>query len=89
MFAPHVSPIMIGHSFEDDTATMYSGKWVMREKKIRKGKWEQGKWKGDSVECEQETRINLCPAKALLQSEKQIQRHAAGKNFPLSYIIWS
>ena len=44
MFAPHVSPIMIGHSFEDDTATVYSGKRVMREKKILKGRWEQGKW---------------------------------------------
>ena len=67
MFAPHIS--LIGHSFEDDTATMYSVKWVKREKKIRKGRWEQGKW-----ECGQETRINLCPTKALLlQSEKQMQ----------------
>ena len=83
MFAPHVSPIMIGHSFEDDTATMYSGKRVMR--KIKKSKES-----GDIVECGQETRINLCPTKALLlQSEKQIRRHAARKNFPLPYIIWN
>ena len=31
MFAPQVSPIMIGHSFEDGIATVYSGKRVMRK----------------------------------------------------------
>ena len=47
MFAPHVSPIMIGHSFEDDTATMYSGKRVMK-KKQKQGKWGQCRmWTGD------------------------------------------
>ena len=75
MFAPHVSPIMIEHSFEDDTANMYSGKWVMRETKNNKERQMGARKVGrDSVECGQETRINLCPTKSLLlQSEKQMQ----------------
>ena len=49
MFAPHVSPIMIGHSFEDDTATMYSGKRVMRKikKNQESGKGQCRMWTGD------------------------------------------
>ena len=65
MFAPHVSPLMIGHSFEDDIVTVYSGchgKWERGE--MKKSTWELGKWEREGMECGQETRRNLCPAKA-------------------------
>ena len=42
-FAPHVSPLMIGHSFEDDIVTVYSEKQVIRGKGKADGSKESRK----------------------------------------------